>query len=497
MSPAKRFLRSVFLYTFVSFLPAIFRLFIFPVYVKILSPADYGLLALHGSLVAMLAPVIALGLDASYARCYFDFNKTHRQIRRYFSVTLTVIFLVEAFLSLLLFAGGPYIFPFLIKGEDFPFQPYGMLAIAYSVIAVFKAIIGFFFRNRNIPLAYALFFLLSLSVSTAGELYAMFFIEPKAENILYARVFGEGSIVLLTLIILFLKLKLKPLWIWKPYLKETFRFAIPMIPYTIFILLYLNIDKIIVKNQISTEMLGIYNVAFTIAFLSETFLQALDNATVSDIFNYWNRKKILYVNKILSFFNWAIVGIATASIPAGLLFIRFFAKQDYFMAYKILPVLVTAVIIRIFTTIFMKPIYYYKKHKWLFSGNVLALITLIVSNYLLIPRFGLWGAAISIPFTRSAKMLTTFFIYKYNKKHYPEFSLDFGKIQILSVAILLWIFLLGSLNYFELIPSLTGEVILYFTGIFLFLVFSSEILKKLFKMLKNRKIAISELWEFF
>ncbi len=497
MTSGKRFLQSVFLYTIVSFLPALFRFFIFPVYVKILSPADYGLLALHGSLVAILAPIIALGIDASYSRCYFDFNKTSRQIQRYLSVTLTLLFLVEAFFSLILFLAGPYLFPFLIKGNDFPFYPFGTLAIAYAVTAVFKAIIGFYFRNRNIPLAYALFFVFALSFSTLGELYAMFFVAPKAENLLFARVLGEGTVVLITLILMIIKLQLKPLWIWKPYLKETFKFALPMIPYMILILLYMNIDKIIVKNQISTEMLGVYNVAFTIAFLTETFLQALDNATAADIFNFWNQNKLFHVNKILSFFNWAITGIVSISIPAGFLFILYFADEDFFQAYKILPVLTTAVILRTFTTILMKPVYYYKKHKWLFLGNLAALITLILANYLLIPPFGIWGAAISIPLTRLAKMITTYVIYRINRKYYPEFSLQFGKIQFFSLLIFLWLLALGFVNYLRISISFVDEFFLYLIGFLLFLLLSRDIFKKLYVMLRRKRFKLSELFSYF
>ena len=177
-----------------------------------------------------------------------------------------------------------------------------------------------------------------------------------------------------------------------------FRESIPVLAAAVFLTVYIKLDKVLVGTMLDKTSLGYYSVGtqlsdawiFIPAALSISFYPAIIEAKKREKKFYHDRLQLIY-----GFMTY--VGILIA-LPVSLL-----AKPIIGLLYgsQYLP---AATVLAVYTWVLVPQCVDAVVYKWLFTENlqkylvyrtVLAAVTSVVLDLVLIPRYGIWGATIA------------------------------------------------------------------------------------------------------
>lgn len=405
---ASKLFKSTALYGILNFLPLGSRFLLFPLFVNYLTPFDFGLIGLHASVANLMTILISFGLDSAYTRFYFDYEDNQKSARAYLSTIFILVLVIGASLGLLLFLVGDLIFSGVFNDDSYAFNPFGIYAYIFGFGVSLNAIILIHLRNREEPVKYFLFsasvFLLMISL----ECLIVFGENPSAEKVLLARVIGLIAPSFLFWVFTFYKgftfnIKL---------LSGSFTYALPVFVYTLLGFTYLYFDRILVGNMLTVEKLSIYTAALMIASVLELSLHAIDLAITPTLFRFYKKDEFTPARKLLNSVGSFVYLLAAAILILSPIFIKYFMPEFYQPAIRMIPIFLIGYVFRFLFGAINKELYFFKKVKKIPLINFAAGAALIVSSVLLVPTYGLIGAAWAMVISRFATVLLSIIIIK-------------------------------------------------------------------------------------
>lgn len=427
---SNKLVKSLGIYGILNFLPLASRFFLFPIFVNYLQPYDYGILALHGTMMQFFLILVVFGLDGAVARHYFDFAEQRSKLLKYLSTIFVSVILWGGIIILLFQLIGPEIYQLIFSDDLYSFRPFGNLSLGIAFFTAIQGIILAFLRNENNLREYAKIAGGSFVLGVVFETVAIFFVGPNAQNVLIARLLSVAVISAYYIAKFFLKGKIQFDF---TLIRYSFKYAVSFMPYTLFGFGYLYLDRIFIENLLSIEKLAIFNTAFIVASVLDIFNNALDQATVPEIFSHLKKggkKNYEEINKILRLSGVAVLFIASIILALTPVFINNFIPVTYQETLIIIPILLIGFLVRFYYGLNSKFLFYYQSTmKYLPFVNIIATITSFL-NFLLIPEFGLVGACITMVLTRLSLLPLAVWLqrkqirFEYNiKKLHVGFSL--------------------------------------------------------------------------
>jgi O-antigen/teichoic acid export membrane protein len=219
------------------------------------------------------------------------------------------------------------------------------------------------------------------------------------------------------------------------YLKSSLKYSLPMIPSLLSAWILNLSDRVFIERYFSLSEVGIYSLGYKIAGLVLIVTGAFNLAYNPVFFKLANSDDQINAKKKLSQYNTTYILVLLTIV----FFISFFAKEvlqlffnpAYFEAYKIVYLISLAYLISQVAGLFNLSIYQEKK------TTVIMFIVLgsagvnILLNFLLIPVYGIYGAAYA---TILSFLVFSGVKYFYAKKYY---YIQIKWLIILSVFILL------------------------------------------------------------
>ncbi|MCK5788553.1 MAG: polysaccharide biosynthesis C-terminal domain-containing protein, partial [Chlamydiia bacterium] len=153
----------------------------------------------------------------------------------------------------------------------------------------------------------------------------------------------------------------------------------------------------------------------------------------------------------------------------------FAQKPEFHIAYKIVPLITIAFIFKGIQYMFLLGFHYVKKTKYIAYIVTIALFVNIGLNFMLIPKLGIWGAALS---TVISSLLISVISYYVSQKFYPV-KYEIGKMFI--------VFAVGTVLY--LVSGLLANANIYFgIGIKVVLCLSFPILLYVLKFYEKTEL---------
>ncbi|MBU2633756.1 MAG: flippase [Nanoarchaeota archaeon] len=232
------------------------------------------------------------------------------------------------------------------------------------------------------------------------------------------------------------------------FTKRLFRFSYPLLFVGIITLLVKWTDVLMVGFFRTTSEVGVYNVVLSTANLLviiPTALMGLFTPIIMELYSKGDKKEIEKISKRVSkwifYINFPIF-LALMLLSRELLKIVF--GNEYVIGYISLIILLIAYVLHSLSHIPTGTLLMIKKTNTIFVVGLISVIINIALNYLLIPVYGINGAAIATSTSLIANFIfLTLWNYKLNK--FQTLSLNYFK-SILAGAIL------GVLFYFLIRP---------------------------------------------
>ena len=228
------------------------------------------------------------------------------------------------------------------------------------------------------------------------------------------------SIVLAGILSVFIvlpHLKIQHTTIPPPTPSKIFKDSLPLAPISFSAFFMLWIDTLMVGWFLQNEEVALYNVAAKISFISLFFLGALDATIYPRLLSVFHHNR----EKLHTFF-WQATSLVIITLLGVTLFMLFFSdwlllafNDQYVSARMTLILLLFAQFFRATSLTFSFMFIIQEKVRYLNIVLVLALIVDLISNVILIPQYGIEGAAIATLTTNIFLSVTIVMIFLYHK----------------------------------------------------------------------------------
>ena len=363
-----------------------------PVFTRYLSTSGYGVLAIVGTVQNMLEVFYEMGTAQSSTRFYYD-CKDKRERETLLGTLLIFSLASTLILTFLLFALGDLIWRFV--GKEIPFYPYMALTIGTVFLGNLGVLPRVLFRVQNqVPR----FFRLSLAQSVLTVSLSVLFVVWFA--------LGPLGPVLATFIVAAfffavygycLRGHVRMVFRWA-IARRALAFGLPEIPLRWGSWALKVADRLILQHFTSLSVVAIYSVGYSVSKMPFDLVgNAVHWAIVPFFYSTAKKESEARSKEIFSrvaTYNVAVLaGLALATTLFGRELIEILASAKYAEAVAIVPIIVAASFLQELYYIPSKGIYLKEK------TAVLPLILLVPAglniglNFLLIPRFGMMGAA--------------------------------------------------------------------------------------------------------
>ncbi|PID47488.1 MAG: polysaccharide biosynthesis protein [Proteobacteria bacterium] len=247
----------------------------------------------------------------------------------------------------------------------------------------------------------------SLSVLTQNALPAVSFLIIIAFGWHY---FGSGGGHIMIYIASLVIAGICSFWIVKPYsvftpdaghnappLRQLFIKSLPLAPISLFSFMMLWADTMMVGYFLSNEKVALYNVAAKISYISLFFLGALDATIYPRLLAVYNHQP----ERLWSFF-WQATALVivtlflvTSTMYALSDYLLIAFKPEYLAASGVLTLLLFAQLLRAASLTFSFLFIAREKVRFLNVSLTIAITVNLLANILLIPKYGIEGAAIA------------------------------------------------------------------------------------------------------
>ena len=364
--------------------------FLLPIYTHYLSPADYGIVNAMQVLGAILLVLFTLAIDRSIYRLYFDY-KTDKG-KKDFLGTVTISFLlISISVLLLLFVFRGIVGQIYSSIDFYPFYVYAIFTTFFSVFALIPKI---YFQINEKAGKYVL---ISVSEFILSTVFVLWFIIEKgdgAKGMLMGKMIG--SIVILPLLI-YISIRNINFTFKKQIFKESLHFSLPLIPGLLSAWILGLSDRIFIERYFDLHDVGIYSLGYKIAGLVVIFSNAFLKAYTPAFYKFANTLEEQEAKQKLYKYNHVYIMVVMVVVFLIALFskelIQLLLDPKYINAYKIVPIICVAYLISQASGLFNLMIYQEKKVKQLMYIGLSAASLNILLNFLLVPKFGAFGAA--------------------------------------------------------------------------------------------------------
>jgi len=409
-------------------------LILLPIYTDQLTTVQFGMWSLLEVTGQVL--VISFGLRLSTAMIRFYSDAKSDQARKQIVSTA----MVASIISILVFNAGahPFTADLSVLFFDTPeFNDYFTFLIVWTSFEILNRIVLDLIRIKEKPLFYITLTIAKFLIILTLNIYFIAVLHMGIMGIILGQLIGSlfGFVVALPFLIKEMR--------WSvdlSLLREMIAYGFPLI-FSGISAFILNVgDRYLVKIFLDYDDVGIYSLSYKISsVLKMVLVQAFQLGFLPIAFNMFNKpeaprffSKVFTYYTFLLFWSSLVIGLFSREI-----IILFSSDESYYSAYHFVPLLVTAISFFGIQNFFIIGLHYAKKTRQVALITLIVLIFSLLLNTILIPRIGLYGAAITAILSGLLMILMS---YMQSQKFYPI------RYEIRKVIIIIAVFaaILGS-----------------------------------------------------
>lgn len=385
----KAVLRDSLIYGMASVISKGLVIFLLPLYTRVLSPGDYGVYDLIITLGALANLVVALEISQGLARHLADVSEPSARARLastslWFSVLMYGFFLAAGLLAApelnaLLLGNVQYLDAFrlgiaLIAANGIYYLllnqfRWELRSKAYAVVSIIYAVL---------TLLFALVFCLWLSLGLVGVVLA------------------QLLAALLTCLLCFWLLRQVFGWLFDmSQLRSMLCFSAPLVPAGLAVFISLYINRFALNHFGSLEDVGHFGIGSRIAGLTALLTLGVQTALTPLVYQHYREPQT--PAHIARLFSWFMAGALLACLFLALFareLLMLFATPEFMAGATLVGVLAPSLLLSQMY-VFAPGIAIAKKTHWQLWVTLLSAAASVAGNWLLVPVWGIWGAAMA------------------------------------------------------------------------------------------------------
>lgn len=353
-----------------------------PIFTRILSTADYGIITTYNSWISILSMVIGFALHMGIRAAFIDFRD---KIDDFMSVTTT--FTIES---------GLILTAFVILG-------YNLIDIHISifllVLCMLQGISVALIQNYSMYLMMeykyrdrtALMVFPSL-ISTCLSIIVILFV--LRSNLYMGRIIPTAFVNICfgvwVIVLIYNKNKCRHN---REYLKYSLGISAPLVLHGIALNILSQSDRTMITWLADSSQTGIYSLIYNFGMLATVITTSLEGIWTPWFMKKYQANKLQDINKLVidyvHLMTYSMVGL----VLIGPEIVKLLASEKYWEGIAIIPPVVLANYIIFLYTLYVNIEHFHKKTSYITVNTLIAASTNLVLNYLLIPKYGYVAAA--------------------------------------------------------------------------------------------------------
>ncbi|MGP3778033.1 lipopolysaccharide biosynthesis protein [Halanaerobium saccharolyticum] len=354
-----------------------------PIYTRLLTPDEYGILAVFASAIAIVKVFMGLNMRGGIKRYYFektdDFDQALGSNLSFIFVFDIILFSVLYLLrneiaSFFAISGELFFYASLISMLYVPFNIYlsylqGIKnSKKYSVITIIKQVL---------ILITSIIIMINLDKNVyMGKIYAQLLFA----GILFFYAYYE-------------MIKISVFSLKKRYIKYTLAFGIPLIPHALSGFILSHFDRIIINQLTGSLNTGLYSFAYNVGMIMNVVVMASIKAWQPIFYEEFAENNLNKINRMAYNYSKYIYLAAIGLILFSEELVMILADESYYSALNLVPIIVLGYVSVFLYTLFFQYASYRKRTGLISLNTFIAGFVNIGLNYWLIPIFGYVAAA--------------------------------------------------------------------------------------------------------
>ncbi len=477
----KNLFKDFFSYGIVGVLSRLISLLIVPVFTRVFTPAEYGVLETILLTITILSIFGTLLLENSFMRFFFE-NETLSYRKTIFSTGLITLTHISILLTSIFLLFPSYFSKLLFQSSN-----YSLLIIVAIVRLPFKNIMAYssvVFRVEFNLKRYAIFHISYISLTVACSIFVVLILKLGLIGLLAIQ-------TIITIIFSFVGLYLARSYLGRIFslseIKRMLRYSLPMLPasFTSYAQQYVN--RVFVLVLYSMHSMGIFSVAAKIAMPLMILSESLRMSWVPNAFKTW---KETTSKQSFDYFLSLYIGVC-CFIVISITFVSkeivsILATREYIKAACLVGFIAMAFMFKGASRLVGVGLGIQKRTGYLSIANIISLFLGSLSMFLLAGKFDLMGIAAG---TLIGEIVSFFTVFAFVKKIFPGYF----RLLVPSILVLFTLFFLGIYILFPNLSFLSRSMI------FVFYIISGYffILRLVFPVILNEiKIVLKKIFNF-
>ncbi len=417
-----------------------------PIFTRILSTYDYGIINTYSSWVSILTIILGMTLYMSIRAAFID----HQDEIDDFLSAITTLTIISSFtISILVIIGSK-----LINVN---------LSIWLVVLCVIQGYSTAIINNYSMYLMMKFDYLkrtilmvVPNVISTAVTLVLLLYYFQR--NRYFAKIVPTSLVYFIVSLVVLLAIwkkshKLINFMYWKYAIKISF----PTIFHGLSLIILAQSDRIMLTSMIGATETGVYSLVYNFSMLASIFIAAAEGIWIPWFTKKMMERSIKEINKnvvvYIDIISTIIVGIMLVSPEV----LRILAPSTYWHGEVIIPIIIMSNFIIFLYSLYVNIEHFHKNTKHIAINTLVAAVLNIVLNYLLLPYYGMIGAAFTTLISYTVSLVLH---YLYSRKLERELFMFRNMVKYIFLLII------TSVVFYALIDHIIYRY-LYITAIVL------------------------------
>ena len=426
----KKLGKSIFIYGIASSIGKFVGLFFVPIYTRIFSTEEYGVIDLISVTISFVCILGVLQLESAISRYYYA-SKDEKERNTRISTAYWTVLIISSMLSIILIILSGFISNFLFDTSKYAtiISVASLTLPLMNIFTIYSLIIRFLQK----PVQYTFIVVAQLLVTVVISILLVVYLDKGIIGVFWGQISGLATGVLFGTIYLWDKIRF--IWNWN-YLKEMFRFSLPMIPSVVFGWMNINASRFIILQYLSLSDIGIYSLAVKIASLLSLVESAFVMAWGPFMWEVFEKPdhKIIYkkVLKSVTLGTFIIVSLLALWSKDVLLLL---STPEYIASASLIGLIGFSLGLRITKQTIMLGAGISKRTEYNTLATFIGISANIAALFVLVPSLGLIGVTIGL---LVGSTVTTAIGWYYSEKlYYIGFSKTYFIIAYLVTLIII------------------------------------------------------------
>lgn len=383
----KRFFRDSVIYGLANLLSGSIGFVLIPLYTRVFSPLDYGIIDILGAFASLAGVTVALEISQSVAR-FFPEAETDDHKTAYASTALWFTLAAYSVLMIGGIAGARPLSALLLDSQE--------RQSIFQVAVVSTWATGLFYLVQNQlrwelkPVYFAIASIVNTVIALGSTLALVLGLHMGVISVFWGQLIGGASAFFLGIYLVRARYQLR-FDVHK--FAEMLRFSLPLVPSSIGVFVTLYIDRFAIKSLMTLSDVGLFGIGYRIASIAGLVMVAFQGSLIPLIYhNYRDFNTPFELARIFRYF----MGLALLiCLGLGLFapeILRVVTTIGYYSGAKVVPLLAPAILLSSMY-IFAPGLAIAKRTGLMAVFNVFSAAENTLLNFWLIPLWGIMGAA--------------------------------------------------------------------------------------------------------